>query len=170
MNIETVRVGYLRTNCYVLTKENQVLVIDPGDEYEKIKAAMETSSLVGVIVTHYHPDHVGALEYFPKEKVYDFSNLEEGLHHLGPFSFEILSTKGHKSDSISIYFAEEKVMFTGDFLFRGSIGRTDFPTGSMDEMKESLKKVQKYPKDTVIYPGHGPKAILGEELENVRNG
>ncbi len=166
MNLEVVRVGYLRTNCYILKKEGQVLVIDPGDEYSKIKEKIGEDAVAGVIITHHHPDHVGALEYFDAEKIKDYFNMKEGMHQVGPFSFEVIYTPGHKSDSISIYFASEKWMFTGDFLFRMSIGRTDFPTGNMDEMIESLKKVSSYPKDITIYPGHGPSSLLGEELAN----
>ena len=58
---------------------------------------------------------------------------------------------------------EEKVMFTGDFLFYGSIGRTDFPGGSNEKMASSLSKIVKYPADIVIYPGHGKSSMIREE-------
>ncbi len=168
MKIDVVRVGYLRANCYLLKKENCVLVIDPGDEYEKIQEAIGNHQIVGVLITHQHPDHVGALDFFEEEKVYDFSNLKEGGMVIEPFTFEVIQTPGHKSDSLSFYFEEENVMFTGDFLFKGSVGRMDLPTGSLKEMKESLQKMKKYDPKIVIYPGHGPCSILGEELENAR--
>lgn len=168
MKIDVVRVGYLRANCYLLKKENCVLVIDPGDEYEKIQEAIGNHQIVGVLITHQHPDHVGALDFFEEEKVYDFSNLKEGRMVIEPFTFEVIQTPGHKSDSLSFYFEEENVMFTGDFLFKGSVGRMDLPTGSLKEMKESLQKMKKYDPKIVIYPGHGPCSILGEELENAR--
>lgn len=168
MKIDVVRVGYLRANCYLLKKENCVLVIDPGDEYEKIQEAIGNHQIVGVLITHQHPDHVGALDFFEEEKVYDFSNLKEGRMVIEPFTFEVIQTPGHKSDSLSFYFEEENLMFTGDFLFKGSVGRMDLPTGSLKEMKESLQKMKKYDPKIVIYPGHGPCSILGEELENAR--
>lgn len=170
MNIDIVKVGYLRTNCYLLKKENEVLVIDPGDEFEKIRNQIgDEETVVGVLVTHNHPDHVGALDFFDAETIYDYFNLEEGMHSIGHFYFEVIYTPGHKSDSISIYFKEDKIMFTGDFLFKGTIGRTDFPTGSLDEMKSSLRKMKSYAKDITIYPGHGDSSILGEELKRYQD-
>lgn len=167
MTLDIVRVGYLKTNCYLLKKDNKVLVIDPGDEYEKIQNKIgDEEEVIGVIITHNHPDHVGALEYFKGDLIYDYFNLEEGMHTIGPFTFEVLYTPGHKSDSISLYFKEDKKMFTGDFLFRDTIGRTDFPTGSMKDMMDSLKKIKDYDLDIDIYPGHGISTTLGYEKEH----
>lgn len=167
MNINNVKVGYLRTNCYILEKEGKVLVIDPADEYLKIKDVIGDNEVVGVIITHHHPDHVGALEYFDADKIYDFYNLKEGMNEIGPFSFEIIYTPGHKDDCITTYFVDEKVMFTGDFLFFGSIGRTDFPGGSNEKMYNSLKKISAYPDEITIYPGHGKESKLGVEKNNL---
>ncbi len=168
MKIEVAKVGYLHENCYVLKKDGCVLVIDPGDEYPKIKELIGEDKVVGVFVTHAHPDHVGALEFFPKELIYDKKNLKEGKMTLMPFSLEVIATPGHKADSLSFYFPEENVLFTGDFLFKGSVGRMDLPTGNLQEMKESIKKMEKYDSDITIYPGHGPSSSLKEELENAR--
>ena len=60
---------------------------------------------------------------------------------------------------------EEKAMFTGDFVFKQSIGRTDLETGSNEEMKKSIEKLKKYPKDITLYPGHGDKTTLEEEIK-----
>ncbi len=167
MTLDIIKVGYLRTNCYLLKKDNQVLIIDPGDEYLKIMNQIgDNETIVGIIITHNHPDHVGALEYFDADIIYDYFTLEEGVHCIGSFHFEVIYTPGHKSDSISIYFKKEKMMFTGDFLFKNNIGRTDFPTGSMQDMRESLKKIRNYDADIAIYPGHGSSTILGYEIEN----
>jgi Zn-dependent hydrolases, including glyoxylases len=166
MNFEIVKTGYLRTNCYIMSKNNKVIVIDPADEYHKIKEVIGDKEVVGVIITHHHPDHVGALEFFEGDLVYDYFNMEEGMNKIGPFEFEIIYTPGHKEDSISIYFKEDKKMITGDFLFRNAIGRTDFPGGSMTEMINSLKKISNYPADVEVYPGHGGSTTLGIELKN----
>lgn len=166
MNINCIKVGYLRTNCYVVEKEGKVLVIDPADEYLRIKEVIGNNEVVGVIITHHHPDHVGALEYFDADKIYDFYNLKEGNNNIGPFSFETIYTPGHKHDCITTYFKEDKVMFTGDFLFYGSIGRTDFPGGNNEQMIESLKKIANYSNDIVVYPGHGKPTTLGIEKKN----
>lgn len=167
MNINCIKVGYLRTNCYILEKDGKVLVIDPADEYLNIKEVIGDNEVVGVIITHHHPDHVGALEYFDADKIYDYYNLKEGNNSIENFNFDIIYTPGHKDDCITIYFEEEKIMFTGDFLFYGSIGRTDFPGGSNEKMASSLSKIVKYPADIVIYPGHGKSSILGVEKDNV---
>ena len=56
-------------------------------------------------------------------------------------------------------------MFTGDFLFKGTIGRTDLPSGSDDEMQKSIEKIKQYPKETKIYPGHGETSTLEIEIK-----
>jgi len=166
VNQEVIKVGPIQTNCYILEKENMVLVIDPGDEYEKINRVINGKKVVGVIITHHHYDHVGALNYFDESLIYDYSNLKEGKNTIDPFEFEVIYTPGHKSDAITIYFKEFKKMFTGDFLFKNTIGRTDLPTSSVEEMNESLKKIFKYEDDIEVYPGHGSSTNLGIEKNN----
>ena len=85
------------------------------------------------------------------------------------FKYEVIATPGHTNDSKTFYFADEKIMFTGDFLFYNSIGRMDLPTGSHEEMQKSLEKISKYPLDTKIYPGHFYSEKLGIALEIVKN-
>ena len=165
MEINRVVVGYLETNCYVLVKDNECLVIDPGDEIDKIKKVIGDKKVVGVIITHHHFDHVGALKYFDDNLILDKSNLKEQDYQIGPFNFTVIYTPGHKEDLITIYFKEDKSMFVGDFIFKNSIGRTDLPGGNDKEMLESIKKIKKYP-DLTIYPGHGDKTTLQSEIEN----
>ena len=162
MNIEIVKVGYLETNCYILSLNNKVLVIDPGDEIDKIKKVINEREVVGCIITHYHFDHVGAIKYF--KNVYDINNLKEGINTIDPFTFEVIYTPGHKEDTITIYFKEKHLMFVGDFIFKDGIGRTDLDGGSTQDMLNSLKKISKYNDDIVVYPGHGDSTKLGLEL------
>lgn len=169
MKIEIIEVGSLKTNCYLIIKNNQCIVIDPGAEYEKIQTYLKKYELIGVVITHYHFDHIGALQELVdayKIKVYDKTNLKEGINHIGDFTFEIIYTPGHKSDLIGLYFKEEEIMFVGDFIFKDTIGRTDLETGSMVEMMGSIDKIKNYPDNTIIYPGHGPKTSLKYEKEN----
>ena len=77
-------------------------------------------------------------------------------------------TPGHTSDSKCFYFKCEKVLFSGDFLFYHTIGRTDLPSGSDIDMIKSLEKISKYPDDLIVYPGHGPKTKLGVEKNNFK--
>lgn len=82
----------------------------------------------------------------------------------GSHTFKIIRTPGHSPGSVSFYCAEENVLFTGDTLFKGSIGRTDFPGGSMFQIISSLRKLAQLPDKTIVYPGHGPQTSIGFEL------
>ena len=79
----------------------------------------------------------------------------------GDESLKVMHTPGHTPGSICLL--GERVVFTGDTLFAGGIGRTDFPGGSDMEMKLSLQKLERLPDNFLIYPGHGPISIMGEE-------
>lgn len=85
----------------------------------------------------------------------------------GTHSLEVLSTPGHTPGSVLFYCADEGVVFSGDTLFRGSIGRTDFERGSWDNMMKSLQLVVKrLPPSTTVYCGHGPQTTIAEELRS----
>lgn len=163
MKIEIVNVSSYVTNCYILTRNNDVLVIDPGGDYDKIKPFLEGKNILGTLITHGHDDHNS--EAFNFKNIYDYSNLKEGKNKIGPFEFEVIYTPGHTSDSITFYFQKDKLMFTGDFLFKETVGRMDLPTGNTADMKNSLIKISKYP-DVKIYPGHGELTTLDYEKEN----
>lgn len=80
---------------------------------------------------------------------------------IGEVTLRVIHTPGHSSGSISLQ--AEKAVFTGDTLFAGSKGRTDFPDSSEKDMVCSLKKLANLPNDLVVYPGHGPTTSIGEE-------
>ena len=85
--------------------------------------------------------------------------------HFGNHSLQVLMTPGHSPGSVVFYCAEEHTAFTGDTLFRMSVGRTDFDGGSYTELMASLANVlAKLPSDTVILPGHGPQSTIDYEL------
>ncbi|MBR1376767.1 MAG: MBL fold metallo-hydrolase [Bacilli bacterium] len=170
MDLKVIKVGYLEENCYIITKD-KAIVIDPGDEGNKIIDYIRNNNLEmdAILITHHHDDHVGALNSlldYKKVKVYDIYNLNEGIHDISGFNIEVIYTKGHTNDSVTYYFKDENIMFVGDFIFEGSIGRMDLPTGSINEMKESINKIKKYDKDIIIYPGHGNKTTLGKEIKD----
>lgn len=164
MKVDIVVVGTLETNCYILSIGNECILIDPGDEYDKIKNVIRNNKVLGAIVTHRHFDHIGALSHF--ENVYDRNNLKEGQNDIGPFTFEIIYTPGHTDDSICIYFKDDNIIFDGDFIFKNGIGRTDLGGNDID-MYKSLLKIDKYDHNIKIMPGHGECSILGIELDKL---
>ena len=84
----------------------------------------------------------------------------------GHHTLQVLSTPGHSHGSCLFYIQEEGVVFSGDTLFRMSIGRTDFPEGSWQQMQQSLVKIAgTLPKETVVYPGHGPQSTIADEVQ-----
>lgn len=166
MVIKTIVVGHLATNCYIVENDSEAIIIDPGDEPEKIEKAL-SHKLIGIIITHSHSDHISGMNYFIDKysvPVYNFDNLKEGPHKLGKFTFDIIYTPGHTSDSLSIYFKKGNILFSGDFIFYNTIGRTDLG-GNIEEMKKSIHKIKKYD-NMYIYPGHGIKTTLEIEKEH----
>jgi len=145
-----------------------------------------------VIITHSHPDHFEGLEAFldksvkiamsreeeryllesgkllfemmrqplPKFRI-DFY-LKEGELLLGKEIFYIYSTPGHSPGSLSIYWPERKVLFTGDLVFYGGIGRTDFPEGNPKLLMESIERLSRLDTE-ILLPGHG-ETVMGRDL------
>ena len=167
MLIKRVVVGDLETNCYLLIKDNDCLVIDPGDEYKKIVNEINDLSCKGILLTHHHFDHVGAVDDLVNKYnvlVYDKNNLKEGINNIFGFSFEVIYNPGHTDDSISFYFKEDNLLFSGDFIFKGSIGRTDIG-GNYSDMINSINKIKNYDNNIIIKPGHGEETKLGDEIK-----
>lgn len=169
MKIEKIVTGALEENCYVLIKNGECLVVDPGDDYPNIQEKIADNKVLGVLITHSHFDHIGALRKFLTKrgvKIFKKSSVQEQSYSVGSFNFKVIYTPGHSSDSITFYFEEEKVMFVGDFIFNGSIGRWDLPTGDMSIMNKSIAMIKDYPDDIKLYCGHGEDTTLGGEKES----
>ena len=88
---------------------------------------------------------------------------DKDILHIGNIELEVISTPGHTNDGTSLYCKEEGIVFTGDTLMYMGYGRTDFPTGSLKELKKSLKKLFTLPDDTFVYPGHCIATTIGDE-------
>ncbi len=89
---------------------------------------------------------------------------EKSILQIGKTSFSIIQTPGHSVGSLCLYAEEERLMFTGDTLFAGSIGRTDLPTGSMEEISRSIsEKIMSLSDDVRVLPGHGAESTLKKE-------
>lgn len=91
--------------------------------------------------------------------------LREGdVVEAGNFKLQVYQVPGHSPGSIALYNAENAIVFVGDVLMRGTVGRTDFPGGSMEELLRSIRtKLYTLPDATQVYSGHGPMTTIGEE-------
>jgi len=191
MLIETFTVGRLSTNCYVVSSEQtkETIIIDPGldfsSEAKQIFDYIEKEQLkVKLIVnTHGHSDHINGDAIFQKHyhvpiciHKYDTASIERfengeslpnvlledgGSIEFGGESLKVIHTPGHTPGSMCLL--GEQLVFTGDTLFADGIGRTDFPGGSVGDMKQSLQKLKGLPDYLVVYPGHGPLSLMSEE-------
>ena len=166
MKIDRIVNSVLEENTYILEKDNNVLIIDPGSDGDIIKEKVKDKKIDGILITHKHFDHVGSLSIFKEYNIYSYDNLEEKEYIIGNFIFDVIYNPGHSGDSISFYFKKDNILFSGDFIFKDSIGRVDLPTGNNNDMIDSIIKISKYPKDMIIYPGHGESTTLGYEIEN----
>ncbi len=93
------------------------------------------------------------------------SRIDDGdLIHVGELEFKVIETPGHTKGSISLYCEKERLVFTGDTLFSGTWGRTDLPTGSFQEIIDSItNKLLVLPDETIVYPGHGKTTMIQDE-------
>ncbi len=194
MIIETFTVGMLSTNCYIVNSEQskEAIVIDPGlespFEAQQIFDYLAKAKLKVKLIlnTHGHQDHISGNVIFQEKynvpiyiHKYDASLLEDletrkfpaadlledgSLIKFGDESLTVMLTPGQTPGSICL--VGEKLVFTGDTLFNEGIGRTDFPGGSMRDMRLSLQKLVRLPDYFLIYPGHGPSSIILEEKRN----
>jgi len=89
---------------------------------------------------------------------------DNDLIHIGDIEFKILHTPGHTKGGICLYQEEQKILFSGDTIFRGTWGRTDLPTSSFEAIIKSITdRIMTLPEDTIIYPGHGKSTMVKEE-------
>ncbi len=102
---------------------------------------------------------------FPNLTIEADARVDDGdLLHLGDLEFEVLYTPGHTEGGSCLYCESEKLLFSGDTLFRGTWGRTDVPTGSFEDIINSItKKLMILPDETIVYPGHGKSTMIREE-------
>jgi len=191
MQIQAFNVGVLSTNCYVAScpETKEAIIIDPGFDFfkeaEQIFLYVNASKLkIKLIVnTHGHSDHIRGDKILKRKygvpiciHAYDAYCLEglgvdmlptnillenEGLLQFGRMILRVMHTPGHSRGSISL--VGEKLVFTGDTLIAGGIGRTDFPDGSERDMRCSLVKLLCLPDNYVVYSGHGCVSTIGKE-------
>lgn len=177
MEVNKIVVGNYSENCYLIKKNGIGLIVDPGDEIDKIMDMIGGTKIVGILITHAHFDHIGALEELEKKidvPIYYHNinnelnykklvNLEEKEYKINNFNFKVIYTPGHRNDCVTFYFYENEIMFTGDFLFYLSVGRTDLEYGDFNDMIKSIKLIKTYNDNIKIYPGHSSSTTLGFE-------
>ena len=191
IKIEKMVLGMVQTNTWFVINEKtkELILIDPADDAGRIIRKIEADGLKlqGILLTHGHFDHIGAVDdlraYFKGVQCYagekEEAVLENGSYNLSAswaaalsiradrllrdketltlagFKIKVIETPGHTKGGVCYYLSEEGVLFSGDTLFRTSVGRTDFPTGSMSQIVRSVQYLtENLPGDTVVYPGH----------------
>lgn len=184
--------GEYQTNCYIVTINEKDFIIDPGvNATSWVKENVKNP--VAILNTHGHFDHVWSNQELSEElglKIYcpvdDAFMLQENQHGMGmpvsipdvmvkndeEFDFDGIKVKfhffpGHTRGCSAIQIKD--ALFSGDFIFKGSIGRVDFPYSNPEDMLESLHKVLDWEEDVTIYPGHGPKTTLNNERKSLKN-
>lgn len=198
IQVKQIETGVLQENCYIVYKDSDALIIDPGDETSKIKNELETLSVtpLAILLTHTHYDHIGALEDLrvdydipvyvsPEEQEWlgdpqlnlsiygthviranpaDFAFESPETVTIGRFSFKVVQTPGHSPGGVSFIFEEGNCVFSGDALFKGSVGRTDLPGSEPEKLIPGVEEqLLTLPEDYTVYPGHMKSTTVGYE-------
>ncbi len=173
------------------------LIIDPGDSYRTIVEVVRTNNwqIKWLVATHGHIDHIGAIgqlravmnvpvaihaqdssalqgdsrffwgEPFGPPLKADRLLSEGEIIKVAEMRFQVINTPGHTMGGICLY--GHGILFTGDSLFRNSIGSSNIGTGTRLQLVKSIvEKLLTLPPDTVIYPGHGSMTTVGEEKQH----
>jgi hydroxyacylglutathione hydrolase len=200
MDARHVTVGIASENSWVARREgsDRALLIDPGDEPERLKALIADMGVTieAILVTHCHFDHIGAVApmaelthapvYCPKLEVpvladimswvpwpgigpfesYDADETVEGGERLSlaGLDIDVIFTPGHSPGHVTYSIPDEQVVFSGDVLFQGSVGRVDLPGGDWPTLLASIGElVGTLPPETRVLPGHMGETTLGQE-------
>lgn len=190
MKIIRLNQGKYQENSYVCLEGKQALVIDPGNPLSLLKEAINQAEVVGIYLTHGHSDHTAfvddLLDLYPQAKLYghsgdealmdrqtrfmegypifhDLEALEEGIHHIGDFEVEVIWTPGHSMGSSCLRIKD--ALFTGDTLFKGTVGRSDLFGGNEETLFQSLAKLKGLDPSLKVYPGHEDSSTLAMELK-----
>ncbi len=185
---------YSQNNCNTyLIESSRKILIDPGHaklfghtakDLERLRLSVDMIDIL--LITHGHPDHLEAVSLFRNPtkltmSLIDYNYilelagsyfkipepdffLKEGDLTLGDDRFEVIHSPGHTPGSICLYWPEKKALFTGDVVFQQGVGRTDFPGGSGEQLKESIRRIMKLDVEYLL-SGHG-NIVSG--AENVR--
>ncbi|MDR0761546.1 MAG: MBL fold metallo-hydrolase [Campylobacteraceae bacterium] len=182
--------GFLETNCYIIYLPKGEIIVDPGMEADEW-VIQNIQNPLAILNTHGHFDHVWsnyALQtklktflYTPKLDVFmlqndpfgygmpsskpDFEVDGDEKFEIGGIEVDFIHFPGHTPGCSAIKI--EDALFSGDFIFKNSIGRTDFPYSSPEDMKKSIMKFLKIEEDLKVYPGHGANTSVKAEQKNL---
>jgi hydroxyacylglutathione hydrolase len=195
--VDRYELGPIGTNCYVVRTERgaaEAVVIDPGADATTLRleiARMETT-VAGILVTHTHYDHIGAVAdlaeatgapvyiseleapvlahpdaYYPGMRIRPWQAettlAGDETIDLAAISFQTVEVPGHSPGHLAFY--ADGALFSGDVLFAGSVGRVDLPYGDWNTLVDSIRGlVDRFPPETTVYSGHGPPTTLAAEL------
>ncbi len=181
--IAVLPMGGLYTNCCVVDDGGECVVIDPADNGRRIFEYIEKRGLrcSAVLLTHGHPDHTGGLKeligltgaklYMGEGDVYrspvkpDRTVTDGEVIKAGGMSFTAVTAPGHTEGGVCYILGD--TMFSGDTLFRDSVGRTDLPGGDYPTLRRTLIKLRDLPySDLTVIPGHGETTTLEYERRN----
>lgn len=194
MDIQLFTLTPFAENCYVVSDGDETIIIDPGEAVPELKDAVKDANVTTIVNTHCHIDHcagnagmkafTGAELILPEGELPLLQNMpaqaqmfgvqaepspppdrfiQEGdVVTVGAARFDVYDAPGHSPAHVVL--VGEGVVFGGDVLFQGSIGRTDLPGGDMDTLLDSIRtKLWPLPDETVVYSGHGPPTTIGQE-------
>lgn len=195
MEIMRFPLGPVLTNLYVVSENGHGFIVDAVEKSDLVTNYIKDNSIKidFILQTHTHFDHVLGLEYYKNlynvdvfassesrdiandkyyNLAYDYDDLNVHIDNfltdkevITDFKIKALKTPGHSLDSISYLIGD--YLFSGDTLFKGSIGRTDFPGGDYETLIGSInEKYRVLDSNTVVYPGHGEKTSLDYEFNN----
>lgn len=192
----TVVVGDIGVNCYLVPGpvSGNLYIIDPGDDAAEIIDAAQGFQYreAVILLTHAHVDHIGAcgpvakklgitkvclngrdrtLYFSPENHLLPYIPAAKKLPEVMDFypqdDFSVLETPGHTPGSVCLLFNAYNALFTGDTLFQGAIGRTDFPGGDYDTLIRSIhEKLLPLPDELRVLPGHQYSSTIGGERRN----
>ncbi len=175
-------VGEWQENCFLLVDKatNQSILIDPGDEAERILAWVEATRVREILITHAHLDHIGAVEavrsrlglragLHPADTELalirglsaDFALYDGDLIRLGAHEIRVSHTPGHTPGSICLLFDTRAVV--GDVIFTGGPGHTNSPEELGEALQSLRRSVFTWPDETELFPGHGSSTRVGRE-------
>ena len=200
LDVQMLTVGPIGENCFLLRREGsgRGLVVDPGEEPERILAAVEAMGVKveAILITHCHFDHIGAVApvatvtgapvYCPEVErplladimayvpvsgfgPYESYEADETVKggetlELAGMQLDVVSTPGHSPGHVTYSVRGEEAIFSGDVLFKGSVGRVDLPGGDGPTLLRSIRTLlESHSPETGVYPGHMEVTTLGAE-------